>query len=344
LARPSNFLYGPPAGDERLRGELARRLHAARGIDRGPECLVITNGAQQALDLCARLFLSEGDEVIVEDPGYEAARAAFVAAGATIVPVPVDGEGLDPARMPRRRHRLRLAYVTPSHQFPTGAIMSAARRQMLMAWARRHRVHVLEDDYDGDLRFGAAPIKALAAHDDDEGVIYCGTFAKALFPSLRLGYLSLPRHLAAAAASAKWLLDRGSAMLLQQVVADLMASGEYDRHLRRMHRRYAARRAVLVRVLQEELGSEVSISGDSAGLHLVAWFPSLPPSAVDALVAACLDRGVGVHSVGRHAIGPLPMAGLMLGYGLLDEDAIETGVRILATEFRRLRRAAKQTR
>ncbi|MEZ5287926.1 MAG: PLP-dependent aminotransferase family protein [Vicinamibacterales bacterium] len=337
LAQSGNFLYGQAAGDDRLRAELARRLHAARGIARGPESLIVTSGAQQALDLCARLLLAPGDAVVVEDPGYEAARAAFAASGATVVPVTVDREGLDPDRLPRGRHRVRLVYVTPSHQFPTGAILSAARRQALLSWAHRHGAHVVEDDYDGDLRFGGAPIKALAASDAHHAVIYCGTFAKALFPSLRLGYLSLPQHLASSGASVKWLLDRGTSTLLQHVVADLMASGEYDRHLRRMHRRYAARRAVLVRTLHERLGTDVIVSGDTAGLHLVAWLPTLPASAADELESACLARGVAVYSIARHALRPLRRAGIMLGYGLLDEDAIEEGVRVLAAAVKRIR-------
>jgi GntR family transcriptional regulator/MocR family aminotransferase len=334
LRHPASFLYGHPAGDRGLRSEVAQRLHAARGIPCTPEQIVITSGAQQALDLCARLLVTPGDAVVVEDPGYEAARAAFEAAGATIVPGPVDHEGLDPARLPATRRRVRLMYVTPSHQFPTGAILTAPRRHALLAWARAHGACVLEDDYDGELRYRGQPIKALAAMDTQGAVIYCGTFAKALYPAVRLGYLLLPASLADGAASVKWLLDRGSPLPIQRMVAALMGSGDYDRHIRRMQRRYAARRDRLTRTLRDELGPAVEIGGDGAGLHLVAWLPGLDAPEIEALVSACRDRGVGVYSVARHALKPLARGGLILGYGLLDEAAIEAGVRRLAAAYR----------
>ena len=337
LRDPSSFHYPDPAGDEGLRAQIAQRLLAMRGIRRPAAQIVITDGAQQALDICARLLVSPGDVVVVEDPGYEAARAAFAAAGATLVAVPVDEEGLDPDRLPRRLRRARLVYVTPSHQFPTGAILTAARRQALLAWARAHGAYVLEDDYDGELRYSGQPLRALAGVRGGSDVIYCGTFAKSLFPSVRLGYLSLPESLEAAAISAKWLTDRGSSTLLQRLVRELMASGEYERHIRRMHRRYAARRATMVRVLREQLGSKVRISGDAAGLHLVAWLPGLTPADIDALVHRCAKRSVGIYSIARHALGRLPCGGLLLGYGLVDEAAIETGVRTIAAVYRELR-------
>jgi GntR family transcriptional regulator/MocR family aminotransferase len=330
----SAFGYGHPAGDEALRAEVAQRLRGTRGIARTADQIVITSGAQQALDLCARLLLRAGDRALVEDPGYEAARAAFECAGAEVVPVRVDDDGIDPSALPRNARRARLVYVTPSHQFPTGAILSAARRHRLRAWARERDVYVIEDDYDGELRYHGQPIKALAGLDaNDPGVIYCGTFAKSLFPAMRLGYLALPDSLAGAFVSAKWLSDRGSSPLLQRLVRDLMASGEYDRHIRRMVRRYAARRDALTRALERHLGSQVRIGGDGSGLHLVAWFPSLGPRGIDRLVAACADLDVGVYSIARHAIRPMASAGLILGYGLVEEVDIEAGASRLAAAY-----------
>jgi GntR family transcriptional regulator/MocR family aminotransferase len=338
----SAFAYGPPAGDERLRAEVAQRLRGTRGIVRSADQIVITNGAQQALDICARLLLSAGDRALVEDPGYEAARAAFQSAGADVIPIRVDAEGIDPSALPRAASRARIVYVTPSHQFPTGAILSAARRHRLRAWARTRGVYVLEDDYDGELRYQGQPIKALAGLDDaggdDDGVIYCGTFAKSLFPSVRLGYLALPKPLVRAFVNAKWLTDRGSSPLVQRLVSELMATGEYDRHIRRMLRRYAARRDTLTRGLERHLGSRVRIAGDGSGMHLVAWFPALGPRTIDRLVQACADLDVGVYSIARHAITPLESAGLILGYGLVDEGAIETGARKLADAYASIRR------
>lgn len=328
--------YADPAGDLQLREQVAERLRGSRGIVCSPEQIVITSGAQQGLDICARLLVAAGDRVVVEDPGYAAARAVFEAAEATIIPVGVDADGLDPAQLPGGRLRVRVAYVTPSHQFPTGATLPAPRRLALLAWARRSGTVIIEDDYDGDLRYHGRPLKALAALDPDGLVVYCGTFAKSLFPAIRLGYLVLPHALAPAAVHAKWLTDLGSSALLQGVVRDLMISGEYDRHIGRMRRRYATRRDHLIRTLTKILGADGIIGGSAAGLHLVVWLARLDAANVDRLVAACATRGVGVYAIGRHALRPLPRAGLIMGYGLTNERAIERGVRELAQEYRQL--------
>ncbi len=334
----STFAYGHPAGDEGLRAEVAQRLRGTRGIVRTPDQIVITSGTQQALDICGRLLLGAGDRALVEDPGYEAARAAFEAAGAEVEPVPVDADGLDPSALPHAARNVRLVYVTPSHQFPTGAILSAARRHRLREWARARGAYILEDDYDGELRYYGQPIKALAAHAPDDDVMYSGTFAKSLFPSVRLGYLSLPASLVPAIVSAKWLTDRGSSLLLQRVVRDLMVAGEYDRHVRRMLRRHAARRDALTSSLEQHLGADVAIAGHEGGLHLAAWLPALSARQIDALVAACADLDVGVYSIARHACRPMKTGGLILGYGLVDEQAIRIGVGRIASAYRRVSR------
>ena len=175
-----------------LRQQIADRIRAARGIARTPDQIVVTSGTQQALDICARLLLDPGDHIVVEDPGYVAAHAVFTAAGAKVIRVPVDEHGLDPAKLPRDKGPVRAIYVTPSHQFPTGAVMPAARRYALLEWAKRRGAYVIEDDYDGEFRYVGRPIAALAGLEADGNVIYCGTFAKSLFPSLRLGYLAVP--------------------------------------------------------------------------------------------------------------------------------------------------------
>jgi GntR family transcriptional regulator / MocR family aminotransferase len=334
--RDRAFSYGSAAGDPALREQISLRLRAARGIARPIAQIVLTSGTQQALDICARLLLGQGDRVVVEDPGYEAATAAFRAAGATVLPVPVDRDGLDPARLPAGRRSAKLVYVTPSHQFPTGAVLPAARRYALLAWARRARAYVFEDDYDGEFRFAGQPIPALAGLDPDV-VIYCGTFAKSLFPSCRLGYLVLPPALVEPAVRCKWLTDRGSFRLVEGALAELFATGHYDRHVRRMLRRYRARRDTLVRSLRRHLGAEVEIEGSSAGLHLVAWLPALPPARVRDLVAACRERGIGVYPLAAHAARPPKRAALVLGYGVVDVNDIEPGVSKLAAAYRQVR-------
>jgi GntR family transcriptional regulator/MocR family aminotransferase len=326
--------YSPAAGDANLREALAERLRGARGIARGADRLVVTAGAQQALDICARLLVNPGDRVILEDPSYAGARAAFEAAGADVIPLPVDRHGLDVDRLRSDRRPARLVYVTPSHQFPTGAVLPVTRRYALLEWARRRGAYVLEDDYDGEFRYTVRPIEALAALDADGPVIYCGTFAKALFPALRLGYLSLPPELVGPVTSAKWLTDFGSSLLVQKTVAALMATGEYDRHIRRMMRRYRARRDALIDGLQRHLGEDVAVDGAGAGLHVVAWLPRLPPGRVDDLIDACEPRGVAVYPVAPHAAKPPARAGLLLGYGLVEPDAIAAGTERLADAYR----------
>jgi GntR family transcriptional regulator / MocR family aminotransferase len=338
--RQDSFGYPNPAGDAMLRQQVAERLRGVRGIVRTADEIVITSGAQQALDICARLLLSPGDRVVVEEPGYEGAAAAFESAGATLVRVRVDANGLDPAGLPEDGAPVRLAYVTPSHQFPTGAVMPAARRYALLAWARRRGAYVIEDDYNGEFRYAGKSIAALSALDPDGPVIYCGTLAKSLCPSLRLGYLVLPASLVPAVVACKWLSDRGSPLLLQRTVAELMATGEYDRHIKRMLRRYRTRREALIAALHERLGSDVEVRGGTSGSHVAVWLPRLPLDSVPALIDGCKARGVGVYSIAGHATLPLERAGLMLGYGLLDVERINRGVKVLAEVYRRLKPTA----
>jgi GntR family transcriptional regulator/MocR family aminotransferase len=334
--REGAYAYGPAAGDADLRQGLAGRLRGARGIARPADRLVVTAGAQQALDICARLLVTPGDRVIVEDPSYVNARAIFEAAGARIAAIPVDRHGLDVDRLRSDRRAARIVYVTPSHQFPTGAVLPVARRYALLEWARARGAYVIEDDYDGEFRYAGRPIPALAAIDPEGPVIYIGTFAKALCPAMRLGYLSLPAELVEPAVQAKWLTDFGSSLLLQKTVGALMATGEYDRHVRRMARRYRARRDALVEALTRHLAAEAVVDGSGGGLHVVVWLPRLGPDRVEALVEACAARDVAVYPVAPHAIAPPARAGLLLGYGLVEPEAIEEGVQRLADVFGQL--------
>ncbi len=341
-ARPFNLT--DPAGDRELRQQLADRLRGVRGISRAREHIVITGGVQQALEVCARLFITEGDRVVVEDPGYEVPPAMFEVSGAEVIRVPVDRQGLDVDALPDDGRPVRLVYITPSHQFPTGAVMSAARRYALLAWAKRVGALIIEDDYDGEFRYGGRPIEALAALDPEGPVIYCGTFSKSFFPALRLGYLVLPPHLTPAAVALRWLSDRGGPSLLQRTVGQLMATGEYDRHIRRMLRRYRARRTALVDALEKHLGSMAEIEGSEAGLHVVVWLPHLPADRMDALLDACYARDVGVYSVARYATLPLERQGLLLGYGLIDVPEIRRGVKRLADAYREVVGSARRSR
>jgi GntR family transcriptional regulator/MocR family aminotransferase len=336
VMRDHAFNYSPPAGDSVLRGALSERLRGLRGIARSADQIVVTAGAQQALDICARLLLGPGENVVVEDPCYAAAAAAFEASGARVIRLPVDRDGLDPGALRSIRQSIRLVYVTPSHQFPTGSVLPSRRRSELVEWARRKNAYIVEDDYDGEFRYEGGPIEALAAVDPDGPVIYCGTFAKSLFPALRLGFLSLPKSLVAPATHAKWLTDLGSSGLLQRTVARLMETGEYDRHIRRMLKTYRARHDALLAAIGQHLGNDAVVDGGGAGLHVVVWLPRLPLNRVRDLIAACAKRGVAIYSAAPHYSARPKCAGFLLGYGIVDVTKIRTGIAQFADAYRRV--------
>jgi GntR family transcriptional regulator / MocR family aminotransferase len=254
----------------------------------------------------------------------------FLAAGAEVVPVAVDREGIRTGELPAAR----LAYSTPSHQFPLGGVMSAGRRRDLLAWARRTGAYVVEDDYDGEYRFDIAPIPALRALDDAGRVIYLGTVSKTLSPTLRLGYLVIPAALSVAFAEAKRLADRHAPGLEQEALAALIESGAYERHVRRVRRRNGDRRAALLAALTVALGDAVTVVGADAGLHVVVWLNRVPRSREHALVARAHAAGLGVYPV-TPLYAPAPAAalpdtaGLVMGYVSLDERVITRGVRTL---------------
>jgi GntR family transcriptional regulator/MocR family aminotransferase len=322
--------YGPPAGHPPLRQALAAYLRRARGVVCDPDQIIIVNGSQQALDLAARVLLDPDDHVVIEDPQYQGARRVFAAASAVAVPVPVDADGLDVARIPPRSAAARLAYVTPSHQFPTGVVMSLARRLALLEWAERAEAYILEDDYDSEYRYEGRPIEAVQGLDPAGRVIYMGTFSKVLFPALRLGYLVLPPPLVEPFTTAKWLTDRHTATLEQEVLAEFVAEGHFERHLRRARTRNASRRKALLAALEEHLGDRVEIMGANAGVHLIVWLRDRPPRALGRVIAAAAQAGVGVYPVAPYYIEPPRRAGLILGYASLTERQIRTGISRLA--------------
>jgi GntR family transcriptional regulator/MocR family aminotransferase len=308
---PELLAYGDPAGYRPLREAIAAYLAAARGVRCSGEQVIVVSGSQQGLDLAARLLLDPGDQAWMEDPGYLGARGALQAAGAELVPVPIDAEGLDVGAGARLAPRARLAYVTPSHQFPAGATMSLSRRLALLAWARAADAWVLEDDYDSEYRYAGRPLAALQGLDDAGRVIYIGTFSKVLFPSLRLGYLVAPPAVAEAFAAARALADRHPPGVLQAILADFIAEGHFVRHIRRTRERYAERQAALVAALQP-LGDRLETAPAAAGMHLVGL---LPPGADDQAVSEAAGRyGVYASPLSAYAIRPLPRGGLILGY------------------------------
>lgn len=331
LRRTARLRYGDPQGSVALRNALRDYLWRARGIRCTPDEIVIVNGSQQGLDLCARLLLDPGDPFVTENPGYLLARQAFMAAGGVAIPIPVDGDGLRTDFLPSAR----LAYVTPSHQFPLGSVMSAARRRALLNWATRTDAYLIEDDYDGEYRHDIAPIPPLQTVEP-ASVIYAGTFSKTLSPTLRLGYLVVPANLRRAFSEAKRLTDRHTTLLEQEALADLLESGTYERHVRKIRRNNAERRAVLLQALAGNLGSSVTIEGAETGLHVVVWINGVHADRESEIIEAARVAGVGLYPVSplydpAHP-GPATV-GFILGYAGNKADALQHGIVVLATEL-----------
>jgi GntR family transcriptional regulator / MocR family aminotransferase len=322
--------YGDAAGYRPLRAEIAEYLCRARGIACAPEQVVIVSGSQQALDLAARILINAGDHVALEEPAYEGARQVFAAAGARVLPVPVDRDGLQVDRLPARSPRCRALYVTPSHQFPTGAVLSAPRRAQLLSWARAHGCYVIEDDYDGELRYDIRPIEAIKGADVDDRVIYVGTMSKVLFPSMRLGYLVSPRALLESFVNAKHVCDRLTPMLLQMSLADFMAQGHFGRHLLRAKRLCAQRRTALLQAAERHLGDRVTIEGANAGIHVMMWVEGRPAEDVPAMIRAAADLGVGIYPISPYFLEAPARAGFLRGYASMDEAMIAQGIERLA--------------
>lgn len=334
LRHQASLYYLPPEGDAALRLALQGYLRRARGLACDVEQILVVHGSQQGIDLCARVLLDAGDAFVFEDPGYLMARRCFEAVGAVPLPVPVDAQGLDTERLPQDE-RARLAYVTPSHQFPLGGVLPIARRLALLQWAQRHRAWIVEDDYDGEFRYGQRPIDALQSVDADGRVVYMGTFSKALSPQMRLGYLVLPSELVPVFRQAKRLADRHAPVLEQRVLAALIDSGAYERHVRRTRRENERRRTALLEAIAQHLPHDARVEGTAAGLHVVLWLPSVRAQDEAALVAAARAHGVGVYPVSPLYAGPQQGAparpgGLILGYASLAVAQIGPGMQALA--------------
>jgi len=328
---PESFGYGAPSGYAPLRVALSQYLGRARGLSCDAEQIVVVSGSQQAFDLAARLLLDPGDRVVVEEPNYNGSRLTFEAVGARPIRIPVDADGLDVTRLPPASARARLACVTPCHQFPTGVVMPLGRRVALLEWAARTGAWVIEDDYVSEFRYEGRPIEALQSLDRTGRVIYVGTFSKTLLPALRLAYLVLPQALVKPFIAAKWITDRYSAMLGQEVLTDFITGGHFERYLRRVRARNAARRLVLIEALHQYLGDRVQVTGENAGVHLLVWLNDVRPQRLESLIADAARVGVGIYPAGPYYSRPPDRTGLLFGYASLTETEIRAGIRRLAT-------------
>ncbi len=316
--------YGDPAGDGRLRGLIAAYLRSSRGMQCTAEQIVITSGAQQAISLCAQLLVERGDGVAVENPGYRAAGHAFALAGGKLHGVPVDGEGID-CQVLNTLQGCRVAYVTPSHQYPLGVVMSLARRLELLAWAERTGGWIIEDDYDGEYRYSGAPLSPLAALDRSGRVLYVGTFGKVAFPALRLGYLVLPVGLVDAFSRRRAVDMRHSEVSTQAVMAEFMAAGHFQRHIRRMRRAALSRRNALLNGWPSELPGVDNLPNTAAGLHLTVRVDSLAREHQLVEQARAVEvevNGLSSYWLPDSSTPPDQRAGLVLGFAAVPEAAI----------------------
>lgn len=317
-----------------LREAIAAYLARARSVNCTADQIIIVNGSQQSIDLVTRLFVDRGDAVGLEEPGYIGARKVFEAHGAEIVPLAVDEQGLITERLKESEHRqLKLVYVTPSHQFPTGVVLSLPRRLELLACAERYGCYIVEDDYDSEYRYKGRPIPALAGLAHQQCVIYIGTFSKVLFPALRLGYLVAPTHLVQLFARAKWLSDMHAPLLEQQVLADFINSGHFDRHIRRMRSLYEQRRRSVILALKRHFADQVMVLGDSAGINVLIRFNV--PIDDEHFAREALDLGVELPNTRQFYLSKVPVGEYLLNYGGLTDAVIEQGVCRLAQAFRR---------
>lgn len=271
-ASSASLGYGDPRGSKLLREQISRHLAINRGVRCDPDCIVIVNGTQHALRLATASLFSQGDALWFEDPGYLAANRTLSSAGMRAVPVPTDTQGLDVARGIRLAPRAAGAYVTPSHQFPSGVTMSMSRRVALLDWARETRSWILEDDYDSEFRFGGAPLTALAGIGA-ERVLYIGTFSKTLFPGLRLAYIALPPEALGRVVAARATFDRFPQPFIQDAIAELLADGTLTAHVRRMRTHYRIARDLVCRELARTAVGALEFQVPQQGLHMVAYLP-----------------------------------------------------------------------
>lgn len=311
-----------------LRAAIAEYLRTSRGVRCTADQIVIVSGIQQALDLLARLLLKKGDRIWMEDPGYFGARIALDHAGAKVVAVPVDEEGLSVAAGIRISPDAKGAYVTPAHQFPLGVTMSLERRLAILGWAARAGAFVIEDDYDSEYRFEGPPVPALHSLDNHSSVIFIGSFSKTMFPALRVGYVVLPAPLVDCFLGFRYRTDFRNSSFDQAVLCDFIADGYFARHLRRMRNLYAERLATLMEGAEQHLGGLLEISNVRAGLYTIGYLQNDMTSRQAETLAAA--EGLEVLGVDRCTMKRADPRALLLGFGGFNETAIRQGLSRLA--------------
>ena len=323
------MMYGDQQGLPALREAIAQYLSLSRGVNCDASQVIVLTSSQQALGLVAMMMLDDGDPVWLEEPGYRGAQTAFAAAGARIIPVPVDGEGMRVDEGLRLQPRARLAYVTPSHQYPLGMTMSLPRRLQLIDWARQAGAWIVEDDYDSEFHYDSRPVSAIHGLDQYERVLYIGTFSKVLFPGLRIAYLVVPQRLAAAFVTARSQADGHTSPLMQAVLADFMLDGHFMSHVRRMRDLYRARRDIFMEEIDRHLRSRLIPQAAQGGLQTSCLLADQCVSDMRLAETAAL-AGIDLPRLSRLYLGNDKRNGFVMGFSALTPAEIRDGARALA--------------
>lgn len=336
---PRQLNYGDPAGEPALRQALADHLRAARGVVCDASQVFVTDGTQSSLDLCLRAFADAGDTLWLEHPGYGGALAAGRAAGLEVIGIDVDADGIAPSQQDWDQRAPKLVYTTPSHQYPTGAVLGAARRMGLLANARAAGALIIEDDYDSEFRHDGAPLGAMQGLVRNAPVVYLGTFSKTMFPALRIAFMVVPAALAAGFALMQAHGAARGRVAEQLALAEFLRSGQFARHVRRMRRLYTQRRDALADALQHHVGTHAAIHGGAAGMHLALRFADAACSDL-ALSRRAADTGIIALALSSHATrgaGSTPSQarwnGLMLGYSQVPAERMDGLARQLGALF-----------
>jgi GntR family transcriptional regulator / MocR family aminotransferase len=305
--------YDDAYGYRPLRESIASYLRSARGVRCEADQVLIINGTQQGLSLCAHVVLKNGDEVLIEDPGYAGARAAFANYGAKIIPVPVETDGVDVSFIEKHHNKAKIIYITPAHQYPLGGTLSLSKRMDLLRWAAKTNTWIIEDDYDSELRYTGRPLAALQGLDQSNKVIYIGTFSKVLFPGLRIAYMVLPtQKIADYFKAVKAVFDRQSPIMEQVITNTFIREGHFSRHLRKMRLEYHERQKMLIKAIEKDLGGKLYAEEQAAGMHLIGWLPK--KSNDRGISASLLKHGIITNSLSEYTLKYARGPGLILGY------------------------------
>jgi GntR family transcriptional regulator / MocR family aminotransferase len=320
------FIYGDSRGDNGLRTEIASYLFQARGVICSPDQIVMCSGTQNAISLICQLLSLNGKSIAFEEPGYDGVRAVFANHGCSIVPIPLEQDGIDITRLEKSREKL--IYITPSHQFPCGMVLPIQKRLKLLEWANQNASYIIEDDYDSEFRYQGQPVPSLKALDSNENVIYLGTFSKCFLPAARMSYLVLPPELLNVLRERLPHYNQSSSPIIQKAMYLFMKHGYFERHVRKMRKIYQSKHRALLQAIDEYLGNRVEVVGSKAGLHLLLRVEN--PLGED-LVENASTHGVKVYQTDKYWLNRQhgEPSLIMLGFGGLTEKEIGEGVQLL---------------